>query len=131
MFPLIGNKGDKKMVEKLNIEDFKKKIFNFETGKEWKYEGKIPVIIDFYAEWCGPCKMIAPVLDELAKDYEGKIKIYKINTEEERELAGAFGIMSIPSLLFVPMRGKPQMVTGAHSKEGFEKIIKDVLLKKE
>ncbi len=119
------------MVENLTKENFKEKIFDFESKKEWKYEGKLPAIIDFYADWCGPCKMIAPVLDELAKDYEGKIKIYKVNTEEEKELAGAFGIMSIPSLLFVPMEGKPQMLQGALPKKGFEKVINDILLKKE
>jgi len=123
--------GEIKMVENLTKENFKEKIFDFESKKEWKYEGKLPAIIDFYADWCGPCKMIAPVLDELAKDYEGKIKIYKVNTEEEKELAGAFGIMSIPSLLFVPMEGKPQMLQGALPKKGFEKVINDILLKKE
>jgi thioredoxin len=131
MFPLIGNRSNNKMVKNLNKEEFKTKVFDFENKKDWKYEGKVPAIIDFYADWCGPCKMIAPVLDELAKDYEGKINIYKVNTEEEKELAGAFGIMSIPSLLFVPLEGKPQMLQGALPKDGFVKVIKDILLKEE
>ena len=96
----------------------------------WKFLGEKPAIIDFYASWCGPCKRVAPILDELAAEYGDKIDIYKIDTEQEQELAAAFGIRSIPTLLFVPMEGKPQMVQGAIGKADFEKIIQEVLLAK-
>lgn len=115
------------MLEHLTIETFKEKVFNFEENKEWKYEGSVPCLIDFYADWCGPCKMVAPVLEELQKEYGDKIVIYKIDTEQERELAGMFGIQSIPSLLFVPVDGQPQMAMGALPKATFEKAISDVL----
>ncbi len=114
-------------VEFLNEETFKQKVFNYEENKEWKYEGDIPCMIDFYADWCQPCKMVAPILDELAEEYDGKIYIYKIDTEAERNLAGMFGIQSIPSLLFVPVEGQPQMAVGALPKETFKKAIADVL----
>lgn len=114
-------------VEFLNEETFKQKVFDYEKNKEWKYEGDIPCMIDFYADWCQPCKMVAPILDELAEEYDGKIFIYKIDTEAERNLAGMFGIQSIPSLLFVPVEGQPQMAVGALPKETFKKAIADVL----
>lgn len=98
--------------------------------KEWKYEGDKPAIVDFYADWCGPCKMVAPILDELAKEYDGQIVIYKVDTEKEQELAGAFGIRSIPSILFIPMEGKPEMAQGAMPKASFKKAIDEFLLKK-
>ncbi|TAJ11559.1 thioredoxin [Marinilabiliaceae bacterium JC017] len=115
------------MVEHLTNETFKEKVFNYENSKEWKYEGEVPCMIDFYADWCGPCKMVAPILEELAEEYDGKIKIYKVDTEVERELASVFGIQSIPSLLFVPQEGQPQMAAGALPKDTFEKAIRDVL----
>ncbi len=115
------------MVEHLTQETFKNKVFNYEANKEWKFEGDKPCIIDFYADWCGPCKMVAPVLEELANEYDGKLNIYKIDTESERELAGMFGIQSIPSLLFVPVSGQPQMAMGALPKETFRKAFKEVL----
>lgn len=115
----------------LTNDTFKEKVFNYEVNKEWKYEGDKPCIIDFYADWCGPCKKIAPVLEELAKEYDGKITIYKVNTEKQRELSAAFGIRSIPSLLFVPANGQPQMSQGALPKEQFKKIIDDFLLKQD
>ncbi|HBX53479.1 MAG: thioredoxin [Bacteroidetes bacterium RIFOXYA12_FULL_35_11] len=115
------------MLEHLTKESFKTKVFNFEKNKDWKYEGSLPCLIDFYADWCGPCKMVTPVLEELQKEYEGKLVIYKINTEEEQELAGVFGIRSIPSLLFVPKDGQPQMAQGALPKESFVQAIKDIL----
>jgi len=112
-------------------EEFLTKVANYETDPtEWKYLGDKPAIIDFYADWCGPCKSIAPVLEELASEYNEKIYIYKVNTEEEQELAGAFGIRSIPSLLFVPMVGAPQMAQGAMPKASFKDAIENVLLKK-
>jgi len=103
------------------------KVFNYETNKEWKYEGEKPCIIDFYADWCGPCKVVAPVLEELAKDFDGKITVFKVDTEAEQELASVFGIRSIPSFLFVPSEGQPQMAMGALPKETFVKAFKDVL----
>jgi len=115
------------MLEHLTKETFKEKVFNFEANKEWKYEGSKPCMIDFYANWCGPCKMVAPILEELQKEYGDSIVIYKVNTEDEQELAGMFGIQSIPSLLFVPQDGQPQMAMGALPKPTFEKAIADVL----
>jgi len=125
------NKTDKKMKTiHLTKEDFLKKVANFETNPtEWKYLGDKPCIIDFYADWCGPCKAVAPILEELAAEYEGEIYVYKIDTEKEQELAAAFGIRSIPSLLFCPMEGQPQMAQGAMPKASFQQAIKEVLLK--
>jgi thioredoxin 1 len=114
-------------MEQLTKETFKEKIFDFENNSEWQYKGELPAIIDFYADWCGPCKMVAPVLSELADEYQGKVNIYKVNTDHEPDLSGAFGIQSIPSILFIPMGEQPQMATGALPKESFKNIIKDVL----
>ena len=113
----------------LTTADFKEKIFNYETSKEWKYEGTLPAIIDFYADWCQPCKMVAPVLEDLAREYSGQIMIYKVNTEEEQELASVFGIQSIPTILFITKEGQPQAAMGALPKKTFEQAIKEVLLK--
>ncbi|MFQ3180544.1 MAG: thioredoxin 1 [Polaribacter sp.] len=115
------------MTENLTKETFLKKVFNFEENKEWKFEGERPVLIDFYADWCGPCKMIAPILEELSEEYGDKIDIYKIDTEAEQELAAAFGIRSIPSMLFCPLEGQPEMANGALPKLELERIIADVL----
>ncbi len=114
-------------VEFLTEETFKQKVFNFEENKDWKFEGELPCMIDFYADWCQPCKMVAPILEELQAEYEGKINIYKVDTEAERNLSAMFGIQSIPSLLFVPKEGQPQMAVGALPKETFKKAITDVL----
>ena len=113
--------------EHLTLETFKEKVFDFEANKEWKFKGEIPAIIDFYADWCGPCKRVAPIMEELAKEYDGKVKIYKIDTDKEKQLAGMFGIRSIPSILFIPKEGQPQMATGALPKENFVQIIEEVL----
>ncbi|MBS2099918.1 thioredoxin [Carboxylicivirga linearis] len=115
------------MLEKLTNDTFKTKVFNYTENKEWKFEGDVPCLIDFYADWCGPCKVVAPILEELAQEYDGKLNVYKVDTEAERELAGAFGIQSIPSLLFVPKDGQPQMAQGALPKDTFEQAIKEVL----
>jgi thioredoxin len=115
------------MIEHLTLDTFKEKVFNFTDNKEWKFEGNKPCIIDFYADWCGPCKMVAPILEELSKEYSGKLDVYKVNTEDQRELAGIFGVQSIPSLLFVPLEGQPQMAMGALPKETFIQAFKDVL----
>ncbi|HOV37222.1 MAG TPA: thioredoxin [Spirochaetales bacterium] len=115
------------MIEHLTKETFLQKVFDYEHNKEWKYEGDLPSIIDFYAEWCGPCKMIAPVLEDIAKEYENKLHIYKVDTDAEQELAAAFGIASVPSLLFVPVEGEPRMAQGALPKEILKNVVKDVL----
>ncbi|MCT4636255.1 MAG: thioredoxin [Bacteroidales bacterium] len=115
------------MVENLTVETFKEKVFDYVNKKEWEYSGDLPCIIDFYADWCGPCKTVAPILEELAEEYNGKLKIYKVNTEEQQELSAAFGIKSIPSLLFVPKDGAPQMAMGALPKDTFKSAFKDVL----
>jgi thioredoxin len=114
-------------MEHLTKETFKQKVFNFDAGKDWKFEGDLPCVIDFYADWCGPCKAVAPVLEELAAEYDGKLNIYKVNTEEQQELAAMFGVRSIPSLLFCPKEGDPQMAMGALPKESFKKAFDEVL----
>ncbi len=114
-------------MEHLTRESFKEKVFDFEENGQWLYKGDLPCIVDFYADWCGPCKMLSPLMDELSKEYDGKVRIYKVNTESEQELASLFGISSIPSILFIPMEGKPQMATGALPKEALKGAIKDVL----
>ena len=114
----------------LTKADFLTKVANYETNPtEWKYLGDKPALVDFYASWCGPCRMVTPILEELAGEYEGKIVVYKVNTEKEPDLAAAFGIRSIPSILFIPMSGKPQMLQGAMPKDAFKKAIEEYLLK--
>ena len=115
------------MTEQMTKETFLEKVFNFSENKEWKFEGDVPCVIDFYADWCGPCKAIAPVLEVLSQEYAGKINIYKVDTEVEQELSAAFAIRSIPSMLFCPKEGEPQMAQGALPKQELERIIKDVL----
>lgn len=115
------------MIEHLTVQTFKEKIFDFEKNKEWKFEGELPCLIDFYADWCGPCKTVAPLLEELSEEYKTKLNIYKVDTEKERELAALFKVQSIPTLLFVPAEGQPQMAMGALPKDTFIKAFKDVL----
>lgn len=115
------------MTENLTRQTFLEKIFNYEENKDWDYKGDLPAIVDFWAEWCGPCKMVAPVLEEISNEFEGKLKIYKVNTDEEPELSQAFGIQSIPALLFIPLDEKPQMAAGALPKDVLLKAMKDVL----
>jgi len=114
-------------MESLTKEDFLEKVLNYETNKEWKFKGEMPCIIDFYADWCGPCKMVEPILEELNEEYQGKLNIYRVDTSAEQQLAAAFGIQSIPSILFVPLNDKPQMAVGALPKEAIKKAIKEVL----
>ena len=114
-------------LEHLTTETFKEKVFNYENNKDWKFEGEKPVIIDFYADWCQPCKIVGPILEELKEEYGDKLDIYKVNTEEQRDLSAVFGIQSIPSLLFVPKEGQPQMAMGALPKETFKQAISEVL----
>lgn len=116
------------MTEKLTKSEFLSKVFDYESNQEWKYEGELPALIDFYADWCQPCKMVAPVLEELSEEYADKVKIYKVDTEVEQELASVFGIKSIPSLLFIPTEGKPQMAQGALPKDALSEAINNILL---
>jgi thioredoxin len=116
------------MPYELNKQTFLEKVFNYETNEEWKYVGELPALIDFWAPWCGPCKAVAPLLDELSEEYEGKVNFYRVNTDVEEELSGVFGIKSIPSLLFIPREGMPKMAVGALPKEELKKAIEDELL---
>lgn len=117
-------------MENLTLNTFKEKIMNYEKNTDnWVFEGKLPTIIDFYASWCGPCKMMSPILDELSNEYQGKIDIYKVNTEEEQELSAMFGIRSIPTLLFIPLNETPQISQGALPKNALIDVINDILLK--
>jgi thioredoxin len=115
----------------LTKREFKDKIYDYSLSKEWKYKGNLPAVIDFYADWCGPCKMVAPILDELAGEYAGKVKVYKVNTEKDPEVSKAFGVSSIPTLLFIPMTGKPTVVRGAQSRSSLKSNIARILNEKE
>ena len=112
----------------LTAEDFKEKIFDYSKEEEWNYKGSLPAIVDFYADWCGPCKAIAPVLEELSDEYADKLMIYKIDTDREQELSMLFGIQSIPTLLFIPKQGSPMMQKGAIPKKAFQQVIEERLL---
>ena len=126
-----GNANIEGQVNKLTAESFQKLVWDYKANpKEWVFNGDQPVIIDFYADWCRPCKMVAPIMEELSKEYQGKVRIYKVNTDEQRELAGLFNINSIPAVLFVPKNGKPQMSVGAMQKPAYVEMIKNVLVVK-
>ena len=114
----------------LDAKGFKDRIFDYDSGQDWKYQGSQPAIVDFYADWCGPCKAIAPVLEELAIEYDGKLLIYKIDTDKEQELSSLFGIQSIPTLLFIPVDGNPMMQKGALPKNVLKQVIDEKLLAK-
>jgi len=113
----------------LTTQDFKDKIFNYIIEKDWSYKGQLPVLIDFYADWCSPCKIVAPILEELSEEYEGRLTIHKVDTEVEVELASVFGIRSIPTFFFIPIDGDPMMQPGALPKKAFKQIIEERLLK--
>ncbi|MFN8244481.1 MAG: thioredoxin [Ferruginibacter sp.] len=112
----------------LTTQGFKEQIFDYEKKADWDYQGTLPAIIDFYADWCGPCKMVAPILEQLSEEYAGRLLIYKVNTDIEQELAAIFGIQSIPSLLFIDAAGEPMMEAGAYPKHILKKIIEEQLL---
>jgi thioredoxin 1 len=115
----------------LNKREFKEKIFDYSFSKDWKYKGDMPAVIDFYADWCAPCKMVSPVLDDLSIEFEGKIKVYKVNTEKDPEVAKAFGVSSIPTLLFIAQTGKPVVIRGAQSRQSLKSNIERILPKEE
>jgi thioredoxin 1 len=119
------------MTEHLDKQTFLEKVFNYEQNKEWKFEGELPALVDFWAPWCGPCRMVGPVLEELSEEYKDKINIYKVNTDEEQELGSVFGIRSIPSLLFIPKEGQPKMAVGALPKQSLIEAIEKELLSEE
>jgi thioredoxin 1 len=116
------------MAENLTKAVFLEKVFDYTKSKEWDYAGELPSVVDFWAPWCGPCRMVGPIIEELSLEYAGKVNFYKINTEDEEELASVFGIQSIPSLLFIPKGKKPMMAVGAHPKEALKEIIERELL---
>jgi thioredoxin 1 len=115
----------------LTKREFKEKIFDYTFSKDWNYKGDSPAVIDFYADWCAPCKMVSPILDELSIEFAGKIKVYKINTEKDPEVSKAFGISSIPTLLFIAQTGKPTVVRGAQSRQSLKNQIERILPKEE
>ena len=119
------------MTEHLDKQTFLEKVFNYEQNKEWKFEGELPALVDFWAPWCGPCRMVGPVLEELSEEYKDKINIYKVNTDEEQELGSVFGIRSIPSLLFIPKEGQSKMAVGALPKQSLIEAIEKELLSEE
>jgi thioredoxin len=141
MLPLVFNecKADKpasplkpnvagNTVVPLTNETFKKMVFNYDINKEWKFEGNKPAIIDFYADWCPPCRQLSPFVEEVAKEYSGKIDVYKVDTDKETTLAQALGITNLPTLLFIPAKGKPQITMGAIPRDNLVKAINEILL---
>ena len=115
-------------VVQLTNDSFKKVVFNYDINKEWKFEGNKPAIIDFYADWCPPCRQLSPLVEEIAKEYAGKIDVYKVDTDKETALAQALGITNLPTLLFIPAKGKPQVTMGAMPKDNLVKAINEILL---
>ncbi|MFW5753595.1 MAG: thioredoxin [Marinilabiliaceae bacterium] len=123
-----GGSSDKESdVITLDKDAFVNQVFDYENNSEWKYKGDKPAIIDFYADWCGPCKKLSPLLEELQSDYNGKIQIYKVDTEKSKELAAAFGIQSLPTIVFVPMNEEPQAVLGFVPKEKLTEMVSNIL----
>lgn len=115
-------------VKQLTDADFKKLVFNYEVNKEWKFEGDKPVIIDFYADWCAPCRQLSPLVDSIAKEYDGKIVVYKVDTDKEQVLAQGLGITALPTLLFIPAEGMPRSSMGFLSRGNMQKAISEILL---
>ena len=114
----------------LTTDQFRERIFDYKTEREWNYRGNRPCVIDFYTTWCGPCKRLAPIMEELSQAYCDQVVFYKVDTERERELAYTFGINSIPQVLYIPVEGKPMLLQGLYPKENIIGIIDEFLLKK-
>jgi thioredoxin 1 len=125
--PAVSSSGT---VIPLTNETFQQKVFNYKLNKQWKYEGNLPAIVDFYANWCGPCRQLSPRIEEIAKEYAGKIVVYKVDTDQEKLLSQSLGITSLPTLLFIPVKGQPQATMGALPKETLVKAVQEVLLVK-
>ena len=132
-FSLSANAQETKVeskVKHLTYKEFLSKVWNFESNPNtFVYKGKLPAIIDFYADWCGPCRRVAPIMEKLAEEYDGKLLVYKVNTDQERELSAAFNVKSIPMVLFIPMEGQPMMQVGAMPEEGYRKVVVEQLIK--
>ena len=123
------DKKEESKVKHLTYKEFLSKVWNFESNPNtFVYKGKLPAIIDFYADWCGPCRRVAPIMEKLAQEYDGKLLVYKVNTDQERELSAAFNVKSIPMVLFIPMEGQPMMQVGAMPEEGYRKVVEEQLL---
>ena len=117
-------------VKHLTYSEFKKQVWDFEKNPTaFVYKGKLPAIVDFYADWCGPCRRVAPIMEKLAEEYDGRLLVYKVNVSEEKELAAAFQVKSIPMVLFIPMQGMPYKQVGAMQEQGYREVIEEQLLK--
>jgi len=127
---IAQDKPEESKVKQLTYKEFLSKVWNFEKDPNtFNYKGKLPAIIDFYADWCGPCRRVAPIMEKLAQEYDGQLLVYKINVDQERQLANAFQVKSIPMVLFIPMEGQPSMQVGAMQEEGYRQVIKEQLIK--
>jgi thioredoxin len=130
----VNDDDDKKATITLSKEEFKQKVMDYEANKQWKFEGDLPCIVDFYADWCAPCRVASPILEEIAQEYKGKINVYKVDIQKDQELAAVFGVQGIPAFLFCPKEGQPQMSSGIgrtkeETKEMFKKAVEEILLK--
>ena len=134
MTGLVANAQEEKKeskIQHLTYNEFLKKVWNFEKDPNtFNYKGKLPAVIDFYADWCGPCRRVAPIMERLAEEYDGQLLVYKVNTDKERDLASVFQVKSIPMVLFIPVEGQPMMQVGAMPEEGYRKVVEEQLLKK-
>ena len=132
-FGLTANAQDKtaeSKVKHLTYKEFLSKVWNFESNPNtFVYKGKLPAVIDFYADWCGPCRRVAPIMEKMAKEYDGKLLVYKVNVDQEKDLSSVFNVTSIPMVLFIPMEGQPMKQVGALPEEGYRKVIEEQLLK--
>ena len=127
---MAQEKDNASKVQHITYQDFLDKIWNFEKSpEEFKFKGKTPAIVDFYADWCGPCRKVGPIMEKLAKDYDGKLAVYKVNVDKEKDLAAAFQVRSIPMVLFIPLEGQPMMQVGAMAESEYKKVVEERLLK--
>ncbi len=124
------DKKEESKVKQLTYKEFTKKVWDFEKDPStFVYKGKLPAVIDFYADWCGPCRRVAPIMEKLATEYDGKLLVYKINVDQEKDLASAFQVKSIPMVLFIPMEGQPMMQVGAMQEAEYKKVVEEHLIK--